>query len=80
MGRLSLNPEREKVDRHILASDVKRGDLLHLTVMGGDEYVEVTFKRNYPGNGCDYTGLKWDSWGGEVYDRVPFGKKVWVKK
>jgi hypothetical protein len=75
---------REQYDRHILASEVKRGDHLHLTVMGGDEYVEVTFKRNVPGethrHGSDYTVLKWTSWGGEVMDRVPFGQKVWVKK
>ena len=71
---------RKDYDRQIRADEVKRGDQLHLIVMGGDEYVEVTFKRNYPGNGCDYTVLKWDSWAGPVVDRVPFGQKVWVKK
>lgn len=75
---------REDVDRQILASEVKRGDQLHLTFMGGDDYVEVTFKRNVPGqtdrHGRDYTILKFDTYGGEVTDRVPFGQKVWVKK
>ena len=75
---------RERYDRQIPVEDVKRGDMLHLTLMGGDEYVEVIFKRNIPGDtdrhGSDYTVLKWDSWGGEVMDRVPFGTKVWVRR
>lgn len=63
-------------DEEIRAADIQVGDELHLTVMGGDEYVTVETKET-----DDLTTTwSWTSWGGRVEDTVPNDTVVWVKK
>lgn len=72
---MKLNPERPGDDQ-IRAADVREGDELHLTVMGGDEYVTVESKKSEAG----MTTWSWTSWGGRVKDTVPDHKMIWIKK
>lgn len=63
-------------DEQIRAGDVREGDELHLTVMGGDEYVPVEFKKSEHG----MTTLKWTSWGGPIEDQIDDEMQVWIRK
>lgn len=68
---------RERYDRKIRADEAEVGDELHLTVMGGDEY--VTLEKAEPASSTE-TRFKWTSWGGPIEDVVASDMPVWVKK
>lgn len=67
---------REQYDERIPAKNLQRGDQIHLTVMGGDEYEEVVSVRAAVG-GIRVTMY---GWGGEHTDLLTPNFKVWIKK
>lgn len=70
-----VDPHRERYDRQIRAERLVTGDQLHLTVMGGDEYFEVTEVRRVGST------IYWKATGvANLQDTVPCDSLVWVKK
>lgn len=67
---------RELYDDHIPAADLRVGDELHLTFMGGDGYCTIEDVAHADG---------WTRWhatyyGPDLSDQIPSDKMVWVKK
>lgn len=71
---------RERYDRQIEAHELKVGDSLHLTFMGGDDFVEVTNVRELGEEDDHWIAWEGSSVGGDLKDEIPWGTKVWVKK
>lgn len=72
---------RERYDREIRADELKEGDELHLTFMGGDDYVTVTRAEvQKDAAGGSWVVLEANSPGGLLKDEVAASRKLWVKK
>ena len=68
---------RERYDDRITAGELRSGDELHLTFMGGDDYVYVDGVRAATGGKVKWWGT---SWGGEIGDTIPASEEVWIRK
>ncbi len=66
---------REEYDNKILAKDLKVGDRLHLTFMGGDDYALITSVNKGRGK-VVWRGLCW----AELKDVVRENTELWIKK
>lgn len=67
---------RERYDRQIRADELKKGDQLHLTFMGGDEYCTVIDVRQAEDGSFEWEA---DSWA-VIKDDVSPETKVWIKR
>lgn len=82
-----MNYSREKYDKKIQAKDLKVGDKIHLTFMGGDEYLDIDEVKIhemqgeedlYPGG--KGLGFKASNIAAGISDCVPMNHEVWIKK
>ncbi len=66
---------REQYDNKIFARDLKVGDKLHLTFMGGDDYVVINNIKKGRGK-VAWEGICW----GELKDVINENEELWIKK
>lgn len=71
--RKDMETGRARYDNEVSAKELKKGDMLHLTFMGGDDYVQLSDVRQ--SNGLTY----WTSYCG-LSDVVSNETKVWRKQ
>jgi hypothetical protein len=67
---------REEHDDLIPAREVLVGDEVHVTVMGGDEYMSVRKAEHTDG----HVQLTFSTWGGDVDDDLDPEYEVWVRR
>lgn len=68
---------RARYDNKVKAKEVQVGDQLHLTFMGGDDYVEVYFVEHH----LDTHEVTWKAHSySDLSDTVHEDMEMWVKK